>query len=90
MDPETVIRIGRESLYLALVLSAAPVVVAMVVGLFVSVFQAATQLQEQTLTVVPKIVAVYAVLVAAGLWLLKQLMQFSILLYEGIPGIGRT
>jgi len=89
MDPETVIHIGRESLFLVLILSAAPVLTAMVVGLIVSVFQAATQLQEQTLTVVPKIVAVYVVLVAAGLWALKQLMQFAVLLFDGIAHIGR-
>ncbi len=89
MDPETVINIGRESLFLVLILSAAPVLVAMIVGLIVSIFQAATQLQEQTLTVVPKIVAVYVVLVVVGLWALRQLMQFAILLYEGIPDIAR-
>lgn len=88
MEAETVIRIGQEALLLTLLLSAPPVLVAMVVGLLISLFQAATQIQEQTLTVVPKIVAVYAVLVVLGLWILGRLIAFSTNLLESIGDIG--
>ena len=88
MEAETVIRIGQEALLLTLLLSAPAVVVAMVVGLIISLFQAATQIQEQTLTVVPKIVAVYVVLVASGLWVLGRLIAFSVSLFESIGEIG--
>ncbi|MFT4538957.1 MAG: flagellar biosynthetic protein FliQ [Planctomycetota bacterium] len=89
MDAETVIRIGQEALLLTLLLSAPPVVAAMVVGLLISLFQAATQIQEQTLTVVPKIVAVYVVLVAFGLWAVGQMVSFSLQLLESIGDVGR-
>ncbi len=88
MDPETVLRLIREALLLVLVLSAIPVLAAMVVGLLVSLFQAATQIQEQTLTVVPKIVAVFLALGIGGLWMLRQLIQFATVLYQNIARIG--
>lgn len=87
MDTETVLRISREALVLTLLLSALPVLAAMLVGLIVSLFQAATQLQEQTLTVVPKIIAVFAALAVGGLWMVRQLMQFSYVLLESIARI---
>ncbi len=77
MDPEVAIRIGRDALQLAIVLSALPVLASMVVGLVISLFQAATQIQEQTLTQVPKIVVTYGVLIAAGMWMLQGLIQFA-------------
>lgn len=89
MDADTVLRIGREALLLVLLLSAGPVLAAMVVGLIVSIFSAATQIQEQTLTFVPKIVAAYAVIAIAGFWILQQLTQFTVVLFESIPLIGR-
>lgn len=88
MDAETVIRIGQEALLLTLLLSAPPVLAALVVGLVVSLFQAATQVQEQTLTLVPKIVAVYLVLVAFGLWSLRQAVAFAVQLLQGIAEVG--
>lgn len=84
MDPDTVIRIGREALLLALLLSAPAVTAALVVGLVVSLFQASTQIQENTLPMVPKIIAVYVVVAVAGLWMLRHLMQFAVLLFEAI------
>lgn len=88
MDADTVIRICREALLLTLVISAIPVIAAMLVGLMVSLFQAATQLQEQTLTVVPKIVAVFVVLGIAGMWILQQLVQFASALFENIARVS--
>jgi flagellar biosynthetic protein FliQ len=84
MDAESVLHIGREALLLVLILSAAPVLAAMVVGLTISLFQAATQIQEQTLTFVPKIVAAFLALAIAGTWMLTQLVQFASALFESI------
>ena len=88
MDAETVIRIGQEALLLTLLLSAPPVLAAMVIGLVVSLFQAATQIQEQTLAIVPKIIAVYFVLVAFGLWILRQTVSFALQLLQSIGEVG--
>ena len=88
MDTDTVLRIIREALLLTLVLSALPVLAAMIVGLIVSLFQAATQIQEQTLTVVPKIIAVFLVLGIGGFWMLRQLIQFATTLFDNIVRVG--
>jgi flagellar biosynthetic protein FliQ len=84
MDAESVLHIGREALLLVLILSAAPVLTAMVVGLVISLIQAATQVQEQTLTFVPKIVAAFLALAIAGTWMLGQIVQFASALFESI------
>lgn len=77
MEPSAAIQIGRDALLLAIVLSSLPVLAAMVIGLVVSLVQAATQIQEQTLAQVPKIVVTYAVLMAAGMWMIVQLIEFA-------------
>ena len=82
MDSETVLRISREALLLTLLISALPVLAAAVIGLVVSLFQAATQLQEQTLTMVPKIIAVFAALMIAGPWMVHQLAAFTTTLFQ--------
>ena len=84
MDAESVLHIGREALLLVLILSAAPVLTAMVVGLVISLIQAATQVQEQTLTFVPKIVAAFLALAIAGTWMLTQIVQFATALFDSI------
>lgn len=89
MQPEAVIRIGQEALLLALLVSAPAVLAAMAVGLIVSLFQAATQIQEQTLTAVPKIVAVFAVIAVTGMWALGHLIRFATLLFESIVEVAR-
>ena len=89
MDGDAVLRIGREALLLTLILSAIPVLAAMAIGLLVSVFQAATQIQEQTLTFVPKIVVSFAALAIAGTWMLQQLISFTLPLFEEISQVGK-
>jgi len=89
MDGDVVLRIGREALLLTLILSAIPVLAAMAIGLLISVFQAATQIQEQTLTFVPKIVVSFAALAIGGTWMLQQLIAFTIPLFEEIPLVGQ-
>ena len=87
MDIDLILRLLRETLLLALLLSAPAVLTAMVVGLVVSVFQAATQLQEQTLTVVPKIVAVFVAIGIGGLWMVRELVGFAAMVMEIIPQV---
>lgn len=82
-----VISITKQSLFLVLILSAVPVMLALVVGLIISLFQATTQIQEQTLTFVPKLVAVVLGLVFAGPSMMTQLIQFTHSLLEMFPTI---
>jgi flagellar biosynthetic protein FliQ len=81
------IQVTREGLYLVLIASAPPVLASMAVGLVVSLIQATTQIQEQTLTFVPKLVAVFASLAIAGPWIGEQLVRFTRLVFEGFPAI---
>lgn len=78
MDANQVQRVGQDALLLVLTLSAPAVLAALAVGLLVSLVQAATQLQEQTLANVPKIIATYAALLAFGAWLLRELTVFTV------------
>ena len=77
MTPEGIIRLAENSFYLILVVSAPILGIALLVGLLISVFQAATQIQEQTLAFVPKIVAVLVGLVIFGPWMLTHLVDFT-------------
>ena len=84
MSAETIIRIGREALLLVLLISAAPMLVSVLVGFVVSLFQATTQIQEQTLTYVPKLVAVFLTLAVAGPWMLTQAVRFAAMILDSI------
>ncbi|MCA9298532.1 MAG: type III secretion system export apparatus subunit SctS [Phycisphaerales bacterium] len=79
---ETAIRLGGHALLLALVVSAIPVLVALAVGLFVSILQAATQIQEQTLSHAPKIAAIFLVLALMGGWMLGELVRFTLAVFS--------
>lgn len=82
-----ILQITRQALLLVLIVSAPPVLASLVVGLALSIFQATTQIQEQTLTFVPKLIAVFATLVITGPWIGGQLLAFTRLLFEGFPGL---
>ncbi|MEZ5356674.1 MAG: flagellar biosynthetic protein FliQ [Bryobacteraceae bacterium] len=84
MTPEAILRILREGIVLMLLLSAAPVLVSALLGLIVAVFQATTQIQDQSLGFVPKILAVSATLAILGPWMLQQLIRFTTVLLESI------
>lgn len=84
-----ILAIGKQSLYLILVLSAPPVLVALVVGLMISLVQATTQIQEQTLTFVPKLVAVFVTLAFTGPWLMTTLIKYAQTLLSGFPNYIR-
>jgi flagellar biosynthetic protein FliQ len=85
MTPGTVIDIGRQAIELTLMMSAPLFLAALITGLIVSVFQAATQINEMTLTFVPKLVAVFATMVIAGHWMIALITDFTRRLLESIP-----
>ena len=85
MSSETIVRILREGLLMVLLLSGGPMLASMMVGFMVSLFQATTQIQEQTLSYVPKLVAVFVTLMIMGPWILSQAVRFTVVLFESIP-----
>lgn len=87
MSPESVLNIGREALWLALMLGAPLLLTALGVGVLVGLFQAATQINEMTLSFIPKLVAMAAVLVVTGPWMLRLMVESTIRLIEGIPAL---
>ena len=76
MDSQQVFTFGQQGLYMLLMVSAPVLLVVLVVGLVVSIFQAATQINEATLTFVPKLLAAVAVLGVAGPWMLTSLVEY--------------
>lgn len=82
MSPELAVDICRKAIQTILMCSAPMLIVALIVGLLVSIFQAATQINEQTLTFVPKIVAVFVTLLLFGSWVIKVVTVFTIGLFE--------
>ena len=82
MSPEQAIDVCRKAIQTILLVSAPMLVIGMVVGLLVSIFQAATQINEQTLSFVPKIVAVFVTMLLFGPWLIKVLTVFTVGLFE--------
>ncbi len=87
MTPELVLDVGRETLIVIILLSAPPLLTALAVGLAIGMLQAATQVQEMTLSFIPKLLAMFAALLVAGHWMLALLMDFTERLYEGAPGM---
>jgi flagellar biosynthetic protein FliQ len=82
---ETVIAIGRSALELTLVLAGPVLVLSLAAGLAVSVFQALTQINEITLTFIPKIAATALALVIFGPWMLTRLISFTVTLFQSLP-----
>lgn len=87
MDATQVFTLGQQGLYLLLIVSAPVLLAILLVGLVVSVFQAATQINEQTLSFVPKIVAAVAVLALAGPWMLTTLVEYLQRTIASIPTV---
>jgi flagellar biosynthetic protein FliQ len=88
MDQSQIMEIGAKAMWVTLQISLPILGVSLVVGLLVSIFQAVTQLQEPTLTFIPKILAVVVVIVVAGPWMMNTLLGFTLELWSGIPQIG--
>ena len=87
MTPETVIELGRQALYVTALLAAPLLLSALVVGLLVGVFQAATQINEMTLSFIPKLLVLALALAVAGPWMLQLITGFTRRLIESIPGL---
>ena len=87
MTPETVVDIGRQAMELMLYISAPPLLTSLVVGLVIGVLQAATQINEQTLSFIPKFIATFAALVLAGNWMIVLAVDFIRRLYSDIPNL---
>lgn len=81
--------IAREALFMVLIASAPPIVISLLVGFLISLFQATTQIQEQTLTFAPKILIVFGTLAVAGPWIGHQLLAFTYQLFDRFPAIVR-
>jgi flagellar biosynthetic protein FliQ len=87
MDSQQVFTIGQQGLMLLLTVAAPMLLTVLVVGLLVSIFQAATQISEATLSFVPKIVAAVAVLALLGPWMLTTLVEYLRETLQAIPGV---
>ncbi|MBM70493.1 MAG: flagellar biosynthetic protein FliQ [Haliea sp.] len=87
MTPETVLDVGMDALWLAVLLAAPLLLSALAVGLLIGIFQAATQIQEMTLSFIPKLIALVVALFVAGPWMLQVAITFTQRLYTEIPGM---
>ncbi len=87
MTPETVLTLAQQALQVTLLMAAPPLLAALLTGLIVSVFQAATQINEMTLSFIPKLLAIFVVLVLFGPWMLGVLLTYIRELFTGIPGM---
>ena len=87
MTHEEVVTVGRHALEMTLMLAAPLLLTALAVGLIVGIFQAATQINEMTLSFIPKLLAMAAVLALTGPWMLRSLVEYTRNLIESIPGM---
>ena len=89
MTPEMVMTLAYKAMQTAVLLAAPMLLMALLTGLLVSLFQAATQINEMTLSFIPKILAVFAVLVFAGPWLLELIITYTRELFTSLPTLVR-
>jgi flagellar biosynthesis protein FliQ len=87
MNQDVVVSLTMDAIALALKIAMPMLMVGLIVGLVISVFQAVTQIQEQTLAFIPKVLALIAVMVIAGPWMLGQLEVYTTSLYSSIPDL---
>jgi flagellar biosynthetic protein FliQ len=87
MDQDTAIHLSQQAMELSMKIGGPLLLVGLAIGLIVSVFQAVTQIQEQSLSFIPKIVGVAVVIVVAGPWMLGQLLGYTEELYRSIPAL---
>ncbi|MDB5727061.1 MAG: fliQ [Noviherbaspirillum sp.] len=85
MTPESVMTIGRHAMETMLMVSAPLLLVALGVGLIISIFQAATQINESTLSFIPKLIGIFAALVIAGPWMLTVMLDYMRQVFGSIP-----
>ena len=87
MTPESVMMMGTEAMRVAISVAAPLLLVALVTGLVISILQAATQINEMTLSFIPKIIAVFVAIIVAGPWMLNLLLDYMRNLFTNLPYI---
>jgi flagellar biosynthetic protein FliQ len=85
MTPESIMTLGRQAVELTIIVSAPVLITALAIGLLVSIFQAATQINEQTLSFIPKLVGMFGMLIIAGPWMVGLMVDFIQRLFSNIP-----
>jgi len=89
MSGDMAIQIGRDALYMVLLISAPMLGLGLLVGVLVSIFQATTQIQEQTLVFIPKIIAIFAAIVVFGPWMLSLMVDYTREIFMSLPSMIR-
>ncbi|MHB1677055.1 MAG: flagellar biosynthesis protein FliQ [Sulfuriferula sp.] len=87
MTPESVMSLGRHAMEITLMIAAPMLLVALVIGLIVSVFQAATQINETTLSFIPKLVGIFIALIVAGPWMLSIMLDYMREVFTNLPSL---
>ena len=87
MTPDSVMTLGRDAVELTLMVSAPLLLTALALGLLISVFQAATQINEMTLSFIPKLIGIFIVLIFAGPWMVGLMVDYIQRLFGSIPGM---
>jgi flagellar biosynthetic protein FliQ len=87
MTPESVMSMGRHAMEVTLMVASPLLMVALGIGLIVSIFQAATQINEQTLSFIPKLVGIFVTLIIAGPWMLSIMLDYMREMFTGIPSM---
>ncbi len=87
MTPEFVIDIARQAIETVLMVSGPMLLAALIIGLVISIFQAATQINEQTMTFIPKIVGVFVTLLIAAPWMIQKISAFLLMIFEQLPNV---
>jgi len=87
VSPDTVIDLSQQALYLIAMIAAPMLLSALAIGLLIGMFQAATSINEQTLSFIPKLMVLLLSILIAGPWMLNLLLSFTRRLYIGIPGL---
>lgn len=85
MTPESVMTLGRHAIEVTLMVAAPMLLIALAIGLIVSIFQAATQINEQTLTFIPKLIGIFIALIIAGPWMLTLMVDYMRETFTNIP-----
>jgi flagellar biosynthetic protein FliQ len=89
MTPEVVVNIGQQALQMAILVAAPMLLSALVTGLLVSIFQAATSINEMTLTFIPKLIVMFIVLIISGPWMIETMTDYMVRLFTSIPQLIR-
>jgi flagellar biosynthetic protein FliQ len=87
MNPDTALSVGEHALYVMMLLAAPLLLSALAAGLLIGMFQAATQINEMTLSFIPKLIVLAVALLVAGPWMLRTLIDFTKGLFHHIPGL---